>query len=330
MTLELPGNADISGFRWLTLRVELHERRRHVACEVGGMTFRVSVLGSLTVALLVGCSAADAGDDAGQDPSLEAASSDAAPDDAAVAPEDSATGSVGSESVGSTTQAVVYPHAVGVIPTSSDSCTFDGWTEEYFYLDMQDVPSGDFTNYGNGFNSSWFTRDHVWSSNDDGTELRGTGIKFRFCRVNGDSLPQMDQRYAVLSLATDCPVNADKVSIKIDTEDDGNSNYWSNGLAPNVVNKYAASLSFCLFKATSSPGTFPDFGMPYAVFHDFDVTQPSWVKSKKYFYFDDENDTPSTSYSPSSGDNYTAFWGIFQRWNVGSNYGLFIEQAKVR
>ena len=35
--------------------------------------------------------------------------------------------------------------------------------------------------------------------------------------------------------------------------------------------------------------SFPDLGMNYAVFHDFDGDQPSWVLLKKWIHSDDED-----------------------------------------
>ena len=123
-------------------------------------------------------------------------------------------------------------------------------------------------------------------------------MTLRFCKVNDDLLEKQNRPYAVLSLVTDCPVAATTVdpkqTMRIDTEDDNNRNAWSSGLAPNVINSFGASLQFCVFGTTSSPAPMPNLGMPYAVFHDFDVTPGPWVLEKKYFFFNDENDTPTT------------------------------------
>ena len=121
------------------------------------------------------------------------------------------------------------------------TCSLGGWEEVWFRLDLEnDVQSTIFTNWEDGFNSSWLPRDHAWSpTTDPGTFLKGRTITLRFCKVNGDLLEKQNRPYAVLSFATDCPVAATTVDPKqtmhIDTEDDNNMNGWSSGLAPNVA-----------------------------------------------------------------------------------------------
>jgi hypothetical protein len=53
----------------------------------------------------------------------------------------------------------------------------------------------------------------------------------------------------------------------------------------------ALYMFFCVFQASTDKMTeFPDLGMQYAVFHDYDSAQPSFVVSKRWVYSDDDDD----------------------------------------
>jgi hypothetical protein len=125
-----------------------------------------------------------------------------------------------------------------------------------------------------------------------------------FCRVDGAKLHPLtteadpSQYYAVLKLGSICPNGSIEVQKRIDNEDTptGHPSRVIGDPGPNEVLSYPGTvtwLSFCYFrKATSAKDvmtSFPDYGIPYAVFHRFVGPQPPWVLMRRWQLSDDEN-----------------------------------------
>ena len=85
----------------------------------------------------------------------------------------------------------------------------------------------------------------------------------------------------------------------MDTEDDMNEGRTVGAIGPNRVGTIKGDtftvLLFCFFRwaesAADTMAGFPDLGFPYAVFHDFDGPQPTWVNLKRYMYSHNETNT---------------------------------------
>jgi hypothetical protein len=126
-----------------------------------------------------------------------------------------------------------------------------------------------------------------------------------FCRVDGRSFKPLttdptatDQSYAVLMLGSECPNGSKRAELQIDTPETGDRSSCAGGApdqpcGPNQgvnVSGIATtfSLNFCVFASADRPeetmSSFPDLVEPYAVFHDFDGLQPSWVMLKRWVY----------------------------------------------
>jgi hypothetical protein len=130
-----------------------------------------------------------------------------------------------------------------------------------------------------------------------------------FCRIDGQTFrplttdPQAtDQFYAVLKLGPDeapCPNGSVDMVRTMDTEDDLNGGRTVGALGPNHLGTMTGDtftiLHFCFFRwaesAADTMAEFPDLGFPYAVFHDFDGSQPTWVNLKRYMYSRNETST---------------------------------------
>ena len=135
------------------------------------------------------------------------------------------------------------------------------------------------------------------------------GTNMDFCRVDGARLKPLTtetdqaQFYAVLKLGTTCPKGSVAIQKSIDNEDqpkidpvNGPSRAIGDLGPDNEVNSEAlgtvTKLTFCFFRAAESPDetmpAFPDFGLPYAVFHRFTGEQPPWVIAKRWQHSQDE------------------------------------------
>jgi len=131
-----------------------------------------------------------------------------------------------------------------------------------------------------------------------------------FCRIDGTPFKPLttdrtatEQFYAVLKLGSGpCPNGAIEMVRRVDNEDIGNRNSSSGSLEPNELQDATTvppstftTLHFCYFRwastAADTMAAFPDLGFPYAVFHDFDGPQPSWVTVKRWLYGLDETQT---------------------------------------
>jgi hypothetical protein len=152
----------------------------------------------------------------------------------------------------------------------------------------------------------------------------------RFCRVSGADFKNLasdvsdaPNHYAVLLLGDACPDGAVMLTTRIDNEDRGNDNYALGDIAPSKSNRETSltQLSFCFFRGGPSTMTsFPDLGMDYAVFHDFDGEyQPSWVLRKKWIHSDDEHSEGNTNaYFPVSAPEVPDFMKIVEM-PIGAN-----------
>jgi hypothetical protein len=130
-----------------------------------------------------------------------------------------------------------------------------------------------------------------------------------FCRIDGQAFRPLttdpratDQFYAVLKLSPDeapCPNGSVEMVRTMDTEDDVNQGRTVGAIGPNYVGTMKGdtftTLHFCFFRwaesAADTMAEFPDLGFPYAVFHDFDGSQPTWVNLKRYSYSRNETNT---------------------------------------
>lgn len=312
------------------------------------MKKRFGVSGLMMFALLGGCTV----DSASTDP---LAGDDAASSDAIAGKEEESEQSDAwreepsdDESVGQQSQALLGDYWVGIMMAGS-TCPA-GMSKVSFYLDMEDndIDSGSFTGWMDGYDSYYTERSATWA---DGKDLRGGGYRFNWCRVDGEKFKPLtkdaldyEQFYSVLKLSANCPPGSHERGIYIDTEDDDPNNSFSGSISPNVVNANA-SLKFCQFTyGNSTMSSFPNFkdsagaAVQYSVLHEFDdATPPKWVINKKYIWFDDEDDDCQSHYlqKPSPGiqlvsDPYNTFTSAVQRDNYKGDWGTWFDFAQVK
>jgi hypothetical protein len=75
---------------------------------------------------------------------------------------------------------------------------------------------------------------------------------------------------------------------------------------------------------------FPDLKVPYAVFHDFDVTAPSWVMMKRWIRTDD-SETEAGRYSPLLSPRTAGFADIIESPPDGPKFtDTVFDIARVR
>lgn len=249
---------------------------------------------------------------------------------------------------GEQSQALEGDYWVGILMVGS-TCP-SGTSKVSFYLDMEDngIDSGTFTNWHTGYSSHYTERSASWAS---GSDLRGGGFRFNWCRVNGEKFKPIttdpfsyENFYSVLKLSSNCPPGSHERGIYLDTEDTDPSNSSSGNIAPNAVAPNNATLKFCQFTSGASPmSSFPSFrdangaAVQYSVLHDFDdTTPPSWVINKKFVYWDDEDNNCQTKYLQAkpalllSSDPYATFTAAVERYNDGGDWGTFFDFAQVR
>jgi hypothetical protein len=147
----------------------------------------------------------------------------------------------------------------------------------------------------------------------------------RFCRtrVDADAFRPLtsepharEQFYAILRFGDSCPEHSIEISKTIVNEDVDNENQpkgpealellHPNEVAGDAFGNYT-KLHFCFFRNAPTEeetmSEFPDLGFPYAVFHDFEGSQPGWVMKKRWQYSDDSNQLdPVNSYSEADAD----------------------------
>jgi hypothetical protein len=182
------------------------------------------------------------------------------------------------------------------------------------------------------------------------SENSGTWLSFCRMRVEDDTFrplttdPEKSHEfYAVLKFGERCPRHSLEISKKIDNEDTDNQNRASSArlLFPNVVTTGVLGsdtrLFFCYFRTAPTEAEtmrqFPDLGFSYAVFHDFDGSQPSWVVSKSWRYSDDENKGTANSYYPDARSvEVSQFKEIIENTaaTVSEGPNTYFDQARVR
>ena len=217
------------------------------------------------------------------------------------------------------------PTAVGVIPyvvydgsPNQGRCPIGAGMEGVeLYLDTEDTMGCTVGTASDG-EPNWVYPEAV-KDPDPCRRPNPQNLRLPYCRVDGDLFTAAagpGAAYAVLKLGDQCPQGSREVTKHIDNEDSPpDVSYVSRGIgaiAPNVVvnsdlGTYTL-MHFCLFPGTPSGESeghaFPDVGLPYAVFHDFDGVQPGWVISKGWLLGDDESDHVNLdSYEPSSGED---------------------------
>lgn len=192
--------------------------------------------------------------------------------------------------------AVDNTYAVGVIPIDGSTCP-SGSSLIKIYMDDEDDENRSFAT---GWHLPQTLKDVPRRTNWSGTNLR-------FCKVNGSSFRPLTTDvskkayfYATLKLGQYCPNGSVEITRHIDNEDDKNRNSYSGPLSPNAVG-INTRLHFCFFR-TGSPtmSSFPNLGVDYAVFHDYDGDQPSLFKRKAWIFSDDEDDDNANSQPTSS------------------------------
>jgi hypothetical protein len=257
----------------------------------------------------------------------EGASPEAAPAAASEAP------------VGSVSQDLDSVTAVGVISVDGVCPAESEMTK--LYMDTEDGPTGhDFNeiSWDSQTGSSW--RDPYVSYDYDDAAIVNYGFGLTICKVNGKifkphttDVSQTGRYYGVLRMSESCPANGLKASRYVDTEDDDNANRVEGSLSPSSWNKYGFNLQFCVF--TSGPSSnvehgFPDIGVSYAVFHDYDDVaigdNQYKILKKRYFMTNDEDDGNNNSISGETTAAKDALKRMVFPWGTNT----YFEMGKVR
>jgi hypothetical protein len=154
---------------------------------------------------------------------------------------------------------------------------------------------------------------------------------FRFCKVNGNSFKPLTtdvnakgRFYAVLKLGTTCPNGSFDFTRHIDNEDTDPATSVTGPIAPSVVGANT-TLRLCFFRtgvAANLMTAFPNLGINYAVFHDFDTTDQKLFLQKHWRYTDDEDSGNANSTSPSGTSEAADFAAIISSgsntmWDIG-------------
>ncbi|HET9934549.1 MAG TPA: hypothetical protein VFQ35_27785, partial [Polyangiaceae bacterium] len=152
------------------------------------------------------------------------------------------------------------------------------------------------------------------------------------------------QFYAVLKFGDSCPKHAVEVTKVIVNEDQDTQNAPTNTpelLYPNEIVDRALGnftrLVFCYFRnapsADDTMSEFPDLGVSYAVFHDFEGPQPGWVIRKRWQLSDDSNTAfPGNAYyaDPPRDDIIAGFMDIIENPVRGTTHDTYFDMARVR
>jgi hypothetical protein len=159
-----------------------------------------------------------------------------------------------------------------------------------------------------------------------------TGTTWKFCKFDGRPFKSLtrygntDYYYATLKLGTTCPNGSMEFRRNITNEVESNANFITGPAGPNSVSNTGTELFFCMFGTnTDKMYSFPDFGMPYAVFHDYDSGQPSLFFAKKWVYSDDEDFHNFNGTTPGSGPDFALFDNM-----VGGGANTMYDLAQVR
>lgn len=198
------------------------------------------------------------------------------------------------DEVDSTSQAIeseFEKYAVAVIPLNAASCPADRLISIYTD-DEDDNNESDYT--------AWEAPGTARRSRHHNTGRGGTN--WSFCKVDGrdfKSLTKFASKknyfYSVLALGDACPNGSLWMGrMMADEADNNRSSIVPKGLANRVLNYhtgFVTHLSFCMFGASTDKMTsFPDLGMKYAVFHDYDGVQPDLFLQKRWVYSDNEDE----------------------------------------
>jgi hypothetical protein len=221
--------------------------------------------------------------------------------------------------------AVDNTFAVGVIPFDGSTCPADSSLVTFAMDDEDDSSQSDST----VFELPQTVRRPVRAP----FEFAHVNTGINFCKVNGQDFKHLTTSvndkanfYAVLKLGQTCPNGSSEMSRYIDNEDDSNANKKSGPIAPNQMDTNT-SFRWCYFHAgTTTMDSFPNLGVKYAVFHDYDVSpQPGFVISKRWLYSDDEDDANENSSSPTGTTKANDFARI-----VGTGGNTMFDIARVR
>jgi hypothetical protein len=242
------------------------------------------------------------------------------------------------EEIAQVTESLVSNYPVGIVPLDGRCPVYTEMVTVYF--DAED--------HGNSFESNWVTPTSYWSD----TSFGGGGVTMQFCKVAGEDFKALtsdsfdtSQAYAVLRLGSYCMPWSTAFTLDLSAEiDDNRSTVRSGNFSPNVA-KFGyysqARLNFCLVQSSSTQlmSSFPSYvdgnwqSVPYGIFHDWEAAQPAWASSRKYVFFDTDNDRDfTTTYGPSSSGFFfepgPVFAGIIE-WDA-TYQGKYFEYARVR
>jgi hypothetical protein len=156
-----------------------------------------------------------------------------------------------------------------------------------------------------------------------------SGTLWSFCKFDGRPFKSLtrygntDYYYAVLKLGTTCPNGSLEFQRSIDGEHEDQRGYIRGPAGPNQA---GAILTFCMFGTNADKMySFPDFDMPYAVFHDYDSGQPDHFFAKKWVFSDDEDYHNFNGTTPSGGPDFARFDNM-----VGGGSNTMYDIAQVR
>jgi hypothetical protein len=202
-----------------------------------------------------------------------------------------------SENVDSAEQAATSDFnrfALGVsVPLDSDSCARENRVD--LYTDDEDDDNESDA-------SSWDLPQTIRRQPRHHTHQ--TGTRWSFCKVDGRQFRSLTKYtgkpqffYATLMLGSECPNGSQRHIRIVESEFDDNRSAITGPAVPNFIDGNQVILFFCLFGASPDKMTsFPDLGLEYAVFHDYDGPQPDLFISKKWVYSDDEDDNLNNSF----------------------------------
>lgn len=213
-------------------------------------------------------------------------------------------------------------YAVGVMPLDARACPSENLVTIYTD-DEDDDNESDYT----GFELPQTVRRA--RRHDTG---RG-GTTWKFCKVDGRSFKSLTKYaskthyyYATLKLGLECPNGSLDFQRQVDGEHDDNQTRISGPAAPNAKSVSSMVFNYCLFGANTDKMTsFPDLGMSYAIFHDYDGEQPDHFIAKRWVYSDDEDYHNFNYTSPYGGADFLAFDAII---GGGSNTMYDIAQVQ--
>lgn len=211
------------------------------------------------------------------------------------------------EDIGSTVEELADPinkYGVGVIPIDATSCPAD-YAVTIYMDDEDDDNESDLTGWDL---PQTYRRERRHNTGHAGTT-------FHFCKVDGRNFKSLTKFasktsyfYATLKLGQYCPNGSVEMVRDITNEENDNQSAMSGPASPNYDPGNVIRLFFCMFGAsTDKMRSFPDLGMEYAVFHDYDGPQPDLFFMKKWVYSDDEDVYSLNETWPGSGANFDAF-----------------------